>query len=210
MIDQHLSPDPIPAPGVKAVPVGRRIDFFNLVHKARMKNVVSTFDPPDIRIHAGNRDFKAVKPGKQIYCIAEDNLKGLRGEELAREIMRRLAYAFHDWAAREVVARYHRDLKRKAVAVQRRPPDAMRASLKVRRFIDMNPGATIGEISDATGIAQPNVSRTIRHWQEEGRVEIVREGRFARVFLTPPRNHTYLEASVDVESDGNDANPLRP
>lgn len=187
MIERYLSPDPIAAPAVKSVPVGRRVSFFRVVDRANMKNVVSTFNPPDVRVYDGDQDFKAVSPGRVIYCIAERNLKGLRGENLAREIMRRLAYAFHDWAAREVVARYHRDLKRVSVVVQRPLPEAMRASLKIRRFLENNPGATVGEISLGTGIAQPNVSRSVRHWQEEGRVEVVREGRFSRVFLVVPR-----------------------
>lgn len=202
MIDEYLSPDPISAPAVKATPSGRRVSFFKVVDKARMRNVVSTFDPPDVRIHGGSRDFKAVSPGKVVYCIAEQNLKGLRGEDLAREIMRRLAYAFHDWASREVVGRYHRDLKRKVVAAQRRLPEPMRASLKIRRFLDINPGATVGEIAQGTGIAQPNVSRSIRHWQDEGRVAVVREGRFSRVFLKDPCTDDDVDGSTlgaDVE-----------
>ncbi|WP_421423985.1 MarR family transcriptional regulator [Agrobacterium rosae] len=202
MIEHYLSPDPIPAPAVKAVAMGRRVSFFNVVDKANMKNVVSTFDPPDVRICDGNQDFKAVSPGRLVYCIAERNLRGLRGEDLAREIMRRLAYSFHDWAAREVVGRYHRDLKRKAVAVQRRLPETMRASLRIRRFLDSNPGATVGEISRGTGIAQPNVSRSIHHWQEQGRVEILREGRLSRVFLILPGTDADVEEVIESHLDG--------
>ena len=179
----YLDPAPIPAPAVKPIATGRKLDFASTVKLSGMKNVVSTFDPPDVRIHNGDRDFKAVSPGRVVYCIAERNIPHANEMELAREVMRRLAYGFHDWAAREVVSRYHRDLKREVTKVQRQPPELMRASLKIKRFLRSNPGATVGEIADGTGIAQPNVSRTLRQWHNEGRIEVVREGRVARSFV---------------------------
>ncbi|MBB4064032.1 hypothetical protein [Gellertiella hungarica] len=107
----YLDVSPIPPPRLIAHPIGEPVDFFDVARDAGMKIVVSLHSPPDIRIFAGSGDFKAVRPGLVSYCIGEDNLPA-EGRERSREIMRRLAYSFHDWAAREIVARYHRDLKR--------------------------------------------------------------------------------------------------
>lgn len=180
--DTHLDPAPIAPPSLKAEPMGTPADFFDVVSKAGMRNVVSTYSPPDVRIHEGSRDFKAVRPGKVVYCIAEGNLPS-NDRERNREILRRLAYGFHDWAARETVARYHRDLKRPAIQPQTSLAEG-KASLKITRYLKANPGSSVSEIVAATGLAQPNVSRSISQWQASGKVIVERHGRLKKCFLS--------------------------
>lgn len=193
----YLDPSPIPPPLVRADPLGRPSDFFDIVIAAGMRNVISTHNPPDIRICDGSRDFKAVRPGQVVYCLGEANLPG-SGIERNREILRRLAYGFHDWAARETVARYHRDLKRPKVEAQNTLADG-KASLKILRFLRANPGATVGQITSATGIAQPNVSRTLSQWHGTGKVTIERQGRIARCFLEEPSETPAAAERDDVK-----------
>jgi hypothetical protein len=76
-----------------------------------MRNVVTLSRPLDIRVHGGPRDFKVPMLGGAIYCLAGTTLPA-EPEPRAREMLRRLAYGFNDYAAREVAARYHRDRKR--------------------------------------------------------------------------------------------------
>lgn len=115
-----LDLSPLPAPRLSNIPAGEKVDLETVAHQAGMRYVVSTSMKPDVRIHAGNYDFKVPRPGRMIYCIGEQSLPARSDSyQWAQEIMRRLAYGFHDWAAREIVSRYHRDIKR-----QRSVPDA--------------------------------------------------------------------------------------
>lgn len=182
MDTEYLSADPIPSPAIRATPEGGRLDFDEVVRQSGMRNVVSTYDPPEIRLHRGPRDFKAVSPGRVVYCIAEVNLPQ-KPQDRAREVLRRLAYGFHDWAAREIVARFHRDIKRHLLEATARQPRLEPSSIKIKRFLQRNPGATVGEIADATGVAQPNVSRTIAVWHDDGRVRTQRDGRFVKCYF---------------------------
>lgn len=183
-VEGYLDLSPVRTPLIKAEPIGHPVDFFQIVAAAGMRNVISTNNPPVIRIHDGAFDFKAVRPGQVVYCLAADNLPA-GPRERSREILRRLAYGFHDWAARETVGRYHRDLKR-GVAEHSATFSDGKASLKIVRYLRANPGATVGEITAATGVAQPNVSRTLSQWQEIGKVNIERHGRIARCYLAEP------------------------
>lgn len=184
MIDPRiLNPDPVSPPILKSEPAGRPFDFFKIVEDAGMRNVVSTSSPPDIRIHAGETDFKVPRPGRVVYCLAGPNLP-LDRQGRAREVLRRLAYGYHDWAAREVVGRYHRDIKRRQAAtasVSGKPK--FPASVRIRRYLRSNPGASVGEVAASTGIAQPNVSRTLIQWQNEGSIRTKRDGRTVRCYL---------------------------
>jgi DNA-binding transcriptional ArsR family regulator len=182
-IGAFLDLSPVPAPGVRQFAAGVPEEFTTIVTDAALKNVVSMNTWPDIRIHGGRQDFKVVSPGKVIYCIAGPLLPSGK-EARAREILRRLAYGYHDWAAREVVARYHRDLKRPAEIPQSNK--TLPASVRIRRYLRNNPSSTVGEIATATGIAQPNVSRTIAQWAETGHITIERNGRETRCTLAPP------------------------
>lgn len=97
--------------------MGRPLDFSAIVTDAGMPDVVSTHSPPTVRIHDGDTDFKVPRAGGAIYCIAGATLP-VDPQPRAREIMRRLAYGYLDWAAREIVARYHRDLRRASLSLQ--------------------------------------------------------------------------------------------
>jgi hypothetical protein len=107
-----LDPIPMPKPVLKA-PEGETLDLEEVTRLAGMKYVVSNPGGFSIRLVPGNRDLIERRPGFRVYAIGRD---GIPEDPRAgsREILRRLAYAFHDWAAREIVARYHRDLKRDA------------------------------------------------------------------------------------------------
>lgn len=169
-----LDTSPISPPGLARAPVGRPLDFKVVVRQAGMLDVVSTHAPPKITIHAGERDLRIPIPGLNVYCIGGATLP-VEASARAREIMRRLAYGFLDWGARETVARYHRDLKRPV------PPSSERRGLpvvvQVRRLIRSRPGISVSEIARLSGIAQPNVSRALSTLLKDGSVEVRKNGR---------------------------------
>lgn len=121
---------PVEPPDIRMEPLGERISFSDLVELAGMKLVISG-PLPQVQVYDGNRDFIVRSSGSPIYCVASQTLPNTNSEK-AREIIRRLAYGFQNWAAREVVARYHRDVRRaslqtaETVAI-RLPEDILRA-----------------------------------------------------------------------------------
>lgn len=171
---------PVPIPLLRGEAKGKPVDFLRIVSVAGMKNVVSMPAYPDIRIHGGEFDFKVPKAGSPVYCLSGIQLPS-QAVARAREILRRLAYGYHDWAAREIVSRYHRDLKRSDQHVSAPNEGASKrglpASVRIRRFLRANPWATVNEISRGTNVAQPNVSRTISQWVENGDISIRKRGR---------------------------------
>ena len=110
-----LDLSPIDPPRREQEPRGRQVGFSDVVAAAGMLNIVTLPTEPDVRLHDGKGDFLVPGPDCPVYCIAEAELP-TPSRERAREIMRRLAYGFFDYAAREIVARYHRDLKRAGAA----------------------------------------------------------------------------------------------
>jgi len=113
--DHHLSLDPVPPPDYRGEPAGVPVSFPDLVARAHMRNVVTMSVLPDIRIHDGDRDFIVPSPGHRIYCIGSKNLPD-DDKAWAREILRRLAYGCFEYASREIVARYARDVQRQLKA----------------------------------------------------------------------------------------------
>jgi hypothetical protein len=108
-------PRPLDLFGIEAVrvrpdPEAEPIDWAETVRMAGLRNVVSS-PSPQARVHSGEFDFHVPSSGLRIMCIAAKNWPE-DPEERACEIIRRLAYGFHDWASREVVARHNRDAKR--------------------------------------------------------------------------------------------------
>jgi DNA-binding transcriptional ArsR family regulator len=176
----------VPPPKLARIPLGRSIPFDALVESAGMKQVVSSFSPPEVRVHAGTEDFKVPRPGCSIYCIGGARLPA-EPRSRAREILRRLAYGGLDWAAREVVARFHRDLRR-SEATSRPAPEGLPASVVVRRAVRSRPGMSIGEIAAITGVAQPNVSRLVRALVAAGELATKRDGRRTLCFPVPSGN----------------------
>lgn len=169
-----LDPAPIPPPALGRNPVGRELDFNKLVKQAGMTPVVTSHALPLVTVHAGERDLKVPRPGRPIYCVAGATLPA-EPRDRAKEILRRLAYGYLDWAARETVARYHRDLARPQERPRER--DGLPVKVLVRRAIRSKPGITVGEIVSMTGIVQPNVSRAISALQEAGEIAVERQGR---------------------------------
>lgn len=113
MLDPEiLDLSPVYPPYLRSEPAGVKIDFDEVISDAEMLNVVTADVLPDVRIHSGKDDFIVIAPGHIINCVAASNLPEGR-KARAREIIRRLAYGFHDFSAREVAKRYHSDLKRK-------------------------------------------------------------------------------------------------
>lgn len=109
---EALSIEPIDPPLLFAEAAGETVDFDEVVSAAEMLNVRTSEFQPDVRIHDGEHDFVVRTPGNIINCIAGCNLpEGKKAR--AREIIRRLAYGFHDISAREVAKRFHQDLKNK-------------------------------------------------------------------------------------------------
>jgi DNA-binding MarR family transcriptional regulator len=197
-----LDLSPVPPPLYGKEPKGRPVSFHDIVRDAGMQNVVTLAVPPDIRIHGGAQDFKVPRIGGAVYCISGIALPS-DPPAWSREILRRLAYGFFDYAAREVVARYHRDLKRakldsasaseakldSASASEKDARLARRAlseaSLRIKRVLRENESASIGDLTRMTGMAQPNVSRIIHLLIKSGSVSITREGKRVICRLTP-------------------------
>lgn len=144
--------------------------------------VVSGETGIEIRSIEGDRDIKVPSPGQSILCLAISHLN-LSEAEFAREALRRLAYGFHDWSAREIVGRYHRDLKRNAKPITSTSPKGSGAAMaRIFEVLQVEPGVTIGRISRATGIAQSNVSRGIAALEKRGVIVLIRDGRETRCF----------------------------
>ena len=166
---------------VGKAPHGREVSFEDLVHSAGMKNVVSGSASSRILQIFGDRDIKVPRPGFPTFCLAVLDL-GLSDHEMARETLRRLAYGFHDWAAREVVARYHRDVKRQVSTVKEADSAKEAGSVldRIFRFIQDHPGVTVSEVAKSIGINQPNTSRGIAALERRGAIITNRDGRLTR------------------------------
>lgn len=183
-----LDLSPIEPPGLASRPLGRPVPFPEIVASAGMKNIVTGM-APDVMVYPGTRDFKVPRPGRPIYCIAGATLP-TAPRLRAREILRRLAYGFADYPSREVVARYHRDLKRRAPDLDDAARAAVRTTtLRIRRAIEAagQEGLTVSEIATKTRMAQSNVSRALAAMQQHGLVTLLRDGRSLRVHLNSDR-----------------------
>jgi DNA-binding transcriptional ArsR family regulator len=191
-LSRVLDLSPVAPPGLATEPAGRRIEFTEIVRDAGMRNVVTARNLPDIRVHGGTRDFKVPAPGGPVYCISGTKLPANPGD-LAREVLRRLAYGFGDYAAREVVARHHRDLQRAELTSEMESHEQARAArrafsagaLRVKRALRECREASIGELAKMTGMAQPNVSRTVAALVEDGVVLVIKDGKRIICRLAP-------------------------
>jgi DNA-binding MarR family transcriptional regulator len=177
-----LDLSPVPPPHYAREPKGRPLAFDDIVRDAGMRNVVTLSNPPDIRIHGGEKDFKVPGIGGPTYCISGVRLP-VSPQERAREILRRLAYGFFDYAAREVVGRYHRDLKRTGPASETEEQASFTrralsiAALRIKRVLREQESASVGDLARLTGMAQPNVSRILAILVKSGAVSVTREGK---------------------------------
>ncbi|WP_157667326.1 hypothetical protein [Roseovarius mucosus] len=117
-----LNLDPVDPPaGVEKMPSGEILDLEEITKAAGMKWIITGTFGVTYLIIPGSRDLVERGEGYRIFGISEENLpQDSKGR--SREIIRRLAYGFHDYAAREVAARYHRDLKRELDADWTRKP----------------------------------------------------------------------------------------
>lgn len=179
-----LSLDPVRPPRpVRAFDTSELISLSCLAEAAGMRNVVSGKDGTRIHLINGDRDLIVSKLGMRLYGISKKNLSA-EPRERAREILRRLAYGFHDWAAREIVGRYHRDLKTEAQT--KREADRIGPTERVLRVLKKENGATVGRLSRATGLAQSNVTRAVRLLESRAQVICVQQGRNVLVYLGGP------------------------
>jgi DNA-binding transcriptional ArsR family regulator len=186
-----LDLSPVPPPLYRKEPQGRRVMFDDIVRVAGMRNVVTLPALPDVRIHEGAHDFTVPRIGGAVYCVSEVGLPS-DSRARSREILRRLAYGFFNYAAREIVARYHRDLKRcvaaPASSVEEEARLARRAlseaALRIKRVLRERESASIGDLAAITGMAQPNVSRIVAILTKSGAISVTREGRRVLCRLT--------------------------
>jgi hypothetical protein len=111
IVREPLNSSPIAPPLVRSKPKGRPVSFEDLLATAGMRNVLTLPRTPEICLHGGAYDFKVPASKGPIYCISGATLPA-DPHRRAREVMRRLAYGFKDYAAREVVSRFHRDIAR--------------------------------------------------------------------------------------------------
>jgi DNA-binding MarR family transcriptional regulator len=177
-----LEISPVHPPALGRSPAGRGISFEEIVRSAGMRNVVTLSHPLDIRLHGGPLDFKVPTPGGATYCLAGTTLPAER-EARARELLRRLAYGFNDYAAREVVARYHRDLKRRVSRsesdeqIEKAKRALSKSSLRIKKALREHRACTIGELAKLTMMAQSNVSRTVTTLVAAGVVSRTKDSR---------------------------------
>lgn len=95
-----------PPPELVARAEGDPLNLFALCRDARITPRVTTSAPPTILLGPGSVFRKVVVPGepwRAIYGLGADALPADPADR-AREILDRLAYQFHDWAGREIVA----------------------------------------------------------------------------------------------------------
>lgn len=112
-LDDFLSMEPVPQPRLVKKPLGQKFDYETLIEMSGMQNVVSMPRYPEVWLHEADEcDYLSPRHGRPAYSLSL--LKNATDDEvaMARELLRRLAYGFHDYAAREIVARYHRDVRR--------------------------------------------------------------------------------------------------
>lgn len=112
-LDDFLSMEPVPQPRLVKKPFGQKFDYETLIEMSGMQNVVSMPRYPEVWLHEADEwDYLSPRHGRPAYSLSL--LKNAADDEvaMARELLRRLAYGFHDYAAREIVARYHRDVRR--------------------------------------------------------------------------------------------------
>lgn len=129
--------------------VGCAWEFFDIVRQSGMKNVVSTNNPPRIRLHDGEGDYAVQKPGITIFFVSSRGLpEDPKGRAAA--VLRRLAA--DDWAVGEIIERHERDEERLRTGYFERKPKITYGILKVRRYLRQHPGAALDEISEATGV----------------------------------------------------------
>lgn len=145
--------------------------------------VVSASRLPDVRVHGGTEDFKAVGPGKVAYCLASRPL-GDAGEDRAKTALLELAYAFHDWFAREVVAAHRRKIRHGLLEHLDRLRHAP-APTPARVLVHLGTAGRLpaSELADELGLAQPHLSRASKSLVDVGLVRSVRSGR--NVILEP-------------------------
>lgn len=130
--------------------IGTPHEFFDIVRQSNMRNVVSTNNPPRIRIHEGEGDFVVDRPGVTTYILSGRTLPP-DGEGRAAAVLRKLAEA-DDWAASEIIGRHERDEERLRTGYHERMPKITYELLRVRRYLREHPGADINEVSAATGV----------------------------------------------------------
>jgi hypothetical protein len=136
--------------------IGLPHEFFDIVRQSGMRNVVSTNNPPRIRIHEGEGDFVVERPGATTYILSDRDLP--QDEEArAAAVLHRLAVA-GDWAASEIIGRHERDEERRRTGYHDIKPKLSYALLAVRRYVWANPGADAEEIAEATGVSVDEIA----------------------------------------------------
>jgi hypothetical protein len=112
-LDDFLSLEPVPQPRLVKEPFGHSLAYEALVDMSGLQNVVSMPRFPEVWLHEEDEfDYLSPRHGNPAYSLSL--LKNPSDDDtlMARELLRRLAYGFHDYAAREIVARFHRDVRR--------------------------------------------------------------------------------------------------
>jgi DNA-binding MarR family transcriptional regulator len=171
-----------PPPEIRSRPSGEPVAFDLICLKAEMRLVVSTSTPPDVRVHRESVDFKAVAPGRIAYCLGLPLLTG-DPRQKSRLIIAKLAYQFHDWAAREVMAADRRELIRQVPETAERLRKALSpVPLKVLLHLCENGQARVGDLAGDLILAQPHVSRAVQTLLDARMVECRRTGRYITVF----------------------------
>ncbi len=129
--------------------VGIGCEFFDIVRQSGMRNVVSTNNPPQIRIHDGEGDYAVERPGITIFLVSSRGLPE-DPKDRAAAVLRRLAA--DDWAANEIISRHDRHEELHRTGYFERKPKITYEILRVRRYLREHPGAALDEVSEATGV----------------------------------------------------------
>lgn len=157
-------------------PSGEVVAFEALCALAGIRCTV-TGRMPEVRLHGQAEDFRAVAPGRNIACLGRPLLAG-DPRLAARQVLDKLAYQFHDWAAREVLA-----------ADRRRPRSGEPAiatfitptAWRVLGQVVARPSLRVGELAAVLALAQPHVSRALAALLLAGWVQVRPVGRTREV-----------------------------
>lgn len=175
-------------PVVQELPVGSVVELEDLCRDAGVRMRLSLGQSrPEVRLHNRGRNIKAVPmPGKTVLCVDVCGYPEDRRDR-ARRALECLAYAFHDWAAREILKQDASVRKLEQAAVvslgtgdelhNLRRKASSRANLALLASIRDNPGQPLSWHAAALDMALPNVSRGARLLERANWIRLERKGR---------------------------------
>lgn len=160
-----------PYPGIRLQPEGETVSLSRLCSAACIPMRLTQSHGPDIRIHSGSESFRT--PGGAnapvSLCLSGPSLPP-SGRRRWVSALERLAYQFHDWAAREVLAAERRFLLKEAPTLLSERYLSL-SEARLLASVAETREALRGDLAEVLRMAQPNVSRTIHSLFNKGLME---------------------------------------